>query len=98
MSGGSLDYVCYKVEEAADTIMVRATCFEHKTFAFLLKKIAKALHDLEWVFSLDYGPGDEMESLMAIISPNMLLDQSIKEAKQTLLDIQSAITRIEAQK
>ena len=33
MSGGSLDYVCYKVDDAIDTIEKRATTVLQKAFA-----------------------------------------------------------------
>lgn len=61
MSGGSLDYVCYRVDDAVDTIDKRATTVLQKAFAKHLKDVAKALHDLELVFSGDYCDGDEVD-------------------------------------
>lgn len=68
MSGGSLDYVCYKVSQAADDVEVRAENDLHRAFAVHLRKVAKALHDLEWVWSSDYGEGDEVDAIMDVLS------------------------------
>lgn len=56
MSGGSMGYLYYKVEDAAD-------CFEDKELRDLVKDLAKLLHDLEWYKSGDYGKEDYLESL-----------------------------------
>ena len=37
---------------------------ERVVFALHLAKVAKALHDIEWVDSGDYGPGDENEAIL----------------------------------
>lgn len=67
MSGGSMNYVYSKVETAASDIR----CNDHKTllrlkFAELLDVVAQALHDIEWVDSSDYGPGDENEAIRRV--------------------------------
>ena len=62
--GGSMDYLYRKVMDAEfdeDTP-------ERKAFAAHLKLVAKALHDIEWVDSCDYGPGDENESIRACLA------------------------------
>ena len=41
---------------------------EREAFAKHLKLVAKALHDIEWVDSADYGPGDENEAIRACLS------------------------------
>lgn len=56
MSGGSMDYVCYKVEEAADYV-------DDKEIKDLLKDLAKLLHDLEWWQSGDYSSSSYYETL-----------------------------------
>lgn len=81
MSGGSLDYAYRHVEEAAQTILERAELPAHKAFAKHLVKVAKALHDLEWVWSGDCSDGD-IESIMAVITPNDVLVSAIEEAKK----------------
>jgi hypothetical protein len=68
MSGGSLDYACYKVEEIAGQVASRAETPLHRAFAEHLQLVAGALHDLEWVWSCDYGPGREVEAISAVVS------------------------------
>lgn len=38
-------------------------------FAALLNRVAKAAHDIEWVDSADYGPGDELAAIEAALAP-----------------------------
>ncbi|MHC1566415.1 MAG: hypothetical protein ACXQT5_01790 [Candidatus Syntropharchaeia archaeon] len=55
MSGGSLDYICYKIDEVAGLIEKRGhTKFEELTKE-LLEVFIQVLHDLEWWYSGDYG-------------------------------------------
>lgn len=64
MSGGSMNYLYSKIEYAefpTDTP-------EREAFAKHLKFVAKALHDIEWVDSADYGPGDENEAIRACLA------------------------------
>ena len=55
MSGGSYDYLYHKVEEVADQLDGDRSPLR-RAFAEHLHKVAKALHDIEWVDSGDYGP------------------------------------------
>lgn len=48
MSGGSMDYLCYRVEEAANAMGDRE-------LTELVKDVAQLLHDREWYLSGDYG-------------------------------------------
>lgn len=48
MSGGSMDYICFKLMDAADYI-------QDKEVKDLTKDLAELLHDLEWYESGDYG-------------------------------------------
>lgn len=48
MSGGSMDYLCYRVEEVADQMGDRE-------LIELIKDVAELLHDREWYLSGDYG-------------------------------------------
>ena len=58
MSGGSMDYVCYRVEDAAS--MTR-----DPEFAELLRDAARVLHDEEWWLSCDTSKETYLESLAA---------------------------------
>lgn len=79
MSGGSLNYLYRRVEE--DATFVEDTP-ERRAFAKHLKLVAKALHDIEWVDSADYGPGDENEAIRACIGRAEMLQSAIEDAQQ----------------
>ena len=64
MSGGSMNYLYSRIEMDAT--------FEQNTplrraFAKHLELVCKALHDIEWVDSADYGPGDENAAIRACL-------------------------------
>ena len=61
MSGGSYDYVCFKIDQIE--IMDAKDNPRRMAFQQLLILVAKAMHDIEWVDSADYGPGDENEAI-----------------------------------
>lgn len=48
MSGGSMNYICYKVEEQANYMGDRE-------LIELVKDVADLMHDREWYLSGDYG-------------------------------------------
>lgn len=96
MSGGSLDYVCFKVDDAADTISRRADGPLHKAFAAHLVKVAKALHDIELNFSGDTGPGDDHAAILACISADDVRQSAIDAIRKAVADGQEAINLLEA--
>ncbi|MCK5138644.1 MAG: hypothetical protein KAQ85_02275 [Thermodesulfovibrionia bacterium] len=63
MSGGSYDYFCYKI----DDIELKRNTTDNRRIAFqkLLSLVSKAMHDIEWVDSGDYGEGDDHEAIDA---------------------------------
>lgn len=76
MSGGSYDYVYHRIEDAADEVDHRQKAEWHSDEARALRAwlaehlrlVSKAMHDLEWVDSCDYGPGDEVEAIRAVLA------------------------------
>ena len=56
MSSGIMDYVCYKIEEAADHV-------DDKEIKDLLTDLAELMHDLEWWDSGDYSEATYTETL-----------------------------------
>ena len=68
MSGGSLDYVYSKVENAIDEIQERAKTDLEFAFISHLGKVSKALHDLEWFYSGDYSEEEAMASIKKVLS------------------------------
>ena len=93
MSGGSLDYVFYKLDDAVDSIEKRATTPLHKAFAAHLRDVSKALHDLEWVYSCDYSDGDEVEAIRKVINKEMELNAATKQAKIALEQLKNVLCK-----
>ena len=90
MSGGSLEYLYSKVGDVADSIGGSPL---RVAFAAHLKLVAKALHDLEWVMSCDYGPGDEDAAIRACIAPNAELDAAIALAETARKNLDAALAK-----
>jgi hypothetical protein len=75
MSGGYYDYAYHHIELLAEDIKpLNQLRIEFKSH---LLKVAKACHDIEWVDSGDYGPGDETDAILAC------LDTADPEPKET---------------
>lgn len=92
MSGGSMDYLYSKVQDAnfsEDTVLRRA-------FRAHLNKVAEALHDIEWVDSCDYGKGDEEKAIRAVLGATATLEQALMDAKKVKAELDSEIQRAEA--
>lgn len=68
MSGGSYDYVCFKIKEAATNIRDQDADPRRAAFAKLLDLVGNAMHDIEWVDSSDYEEGYEYKSIDAVFS------------------------------
>lgn len=58
-----MDYLYSRFEQAN----FKQNTLLRKRFAAHLKLVAKALHDIEWVDSADYAPGDEDEAIQACL-------------------------------
>lgn len=93
MSGGSMNYLSSKIEYEMrferDTPLRRAF-WEH------MQLVIKALHDIEWVDSCDYGPGDDDASIRACIGRHAELAQLVAEAKAARDALDAAISSAEA--
>lgn len=63
MSGGSHDYLYLKIEDMASRLEDDQRA-ERRAFAVLLRKVAKAAHDVEWVDSCDMAKGQEVPAIM----------------------------------
>lgn len=69
MSGGSWDYVCYKFEDVAERLLTEQSP-ARRALGNQIALIAKALHDIEWVDSGDYGRGDDDAAIQAALGAN----------------------------
>ena len=94
MSGGSWEYLCYKVQDAAHSLC-QEKCNHRKAFGKHLKLVAEALHDIEWVDSSDYGPGDEIKSIMKCIGPQDVLNSSVDDVREMIKKLENLISEID---
>lgn len=95
MSGGSLDYVYGRVNDAVDAIRLRSRNPLHTAFADHLLLVAAALHDLEWMLSGDTTEGDEEESLRKVITPAMEVFAAIDALNQNIDALRRSLSRTE---
>lgn len=65
MSGGAYDYIYSRVDDMADSLRRTGTDPRRASFQKLLKIVSKAMHDIEWVDSCDYGIGDDHAAIDA---------------------------------
>lgn len=70
MSGGTHEYVCFRIQEidVISTYNGDDIPPERVKFQGLLKLVAKAMHDIEWVDSCDMSNGDELEAIEAVFT------------------------------
>jgi len=83
MSGGSWDYLTYKIDDAADRLEIEKDPLR-RAFGKKMRLFAKAMHDIEWVDSMDMGEGDEIKAIQKAIGKDyksLALKELIKEAK-----------------
>jgi len=94
MSGGSMNYLYSKLEYAD----FNANTPERRAFERHLKLVAKALHDIEWVDSGDYGPGDENAAIRACLGDAVMLATVLEMAREAVATLQAEIDRVEGKR
>lgn len=78
MSGGSYNYAYSRVREFANDLEYQSEERDlapevrelRARFAAHLLLVAKAMHDIEWVDSADYGEGQEAEAIRKCLGEN----------------------------
>jgi hypothetical protein len=93
MSGGSWDYVYYKIQDAVDGLVNDPTPLR-RALGRKLEPFVKALHDIEWVDSNDYGKGQDEEAIRAALGENaeaMILAEAIKKAESVAAEFEMLI-------
>ena len=68
MSGGSYDYICFRIKDLESEIRHQDTDPRRASFAKLMGLVGDAMHDIEWVDSCDYGKGDEHVAIDKVFS------------------------------
>lgn len=72
MSGGSFEYAYCGVDEMASQLLTYSKNPLWLAFAKHLQLVAKAMHDIEWVDSGDYGEGQEVEAVEKALGDNWI--------------------------
>lgn len=95
MSGGSYNYAFGRVQDMADTLADSKIPLR-RAFAKHLSDVAKAMHDIEWVDSDDYGPGDENAAIRKVLgenAPALELSAVVEDATRILAELTEAIAK-----
>ena len=90
VSGGSYDHLYYRIEDAAYRLCQKNQPTYRRAFGELLKKCAKAMHDVEWVDSDDLSTGDDEKSIMECINFSDMLRCSVQQAEE----VRDELTRL----
>ena len=93
MSGGSYDYAFGRVDDMALSLRDKHSNPLRRAFAIHLALVAKAMHDIEWVDSCDYGPGDEDEAIRVVLSPGAELAAAVAMATEARKMLDEALER-----
>lgn len=90
MSGGSMDYLCFKVDDVASELAT-SKCPTRRAFAEHLKKVAHALHEIEWVDSADKASPDDIVAMRAALD-----NYAAREMEQIIADGRKVIDQLHA--
>lgn len=93
MSGGSYDYLYYKMSDAGRILSQYNQPDYRRAFGALMIKCADAMHDIEWVDSDDKSEGDDKDAIMRCVSPQDILNCSVERAEKLLEEIKEFITK-----
>lgn len=94
MSGGSLDYLHEKVDEAARRC-VSSDVPERRAFGRHLVKVAKALHAIEWVDSGDWSQPRDSEAIRAVITPEQEAQSMAADLRMMIEDAKRVLARFD---
>ena len=86
-----MNYAYSRVEDIAHEVRMRAQNNLHRAFATHLSKVAAALHDLEWVLSDDYGPGEEENAIRLVVTRNEEIEQAKETAKELMEELRAFV-------
>lgn len=67
MSGGSLEYVYQRIDAAVESLAEHKRFYRKEEFVQKLVVLSKALHDVEWYLSGDYGEEQVVEAVNAVL-------------------------------
>ena len=95
MSGGSLDYIEYKIEECADIISGRCPHdYLMQALANHLYELKDVLHAVEWDFSGDASLTDEdREKIKRLVGAGAELSCCVEDAKRVRDELDKLIKK-----
>lgn len=86
MSGGSWDYVYFRIDEAAIRLMESRDPLR-RALGKKMEKVSQAMHDIEWVDSCDSRPGSEIPAIKAALGDDykkLAMKELIEEHEQLI--------------
>jgi hypothetical protein len=92
MSGGSMDYFFGRVRDVADSMDTASPL--RRAFVAHLMLVSQALHDIEWVDSCDYGPGDENAAIRACLPPGAEAAAAADALRDAMRDAEAVLARL----
>lgn len=101
MSGGSWEYVCYKIGEAGRRLQGE-TCPYRRALSDVVLKLAKVMHDIEWVDSCDMADGDDVKAIKEFMGREVFpvalsqLDKDAEKLAGKVEEIRQEIAKAEA--
>ena len=94
MSGGSYNYVFYKIAEAAETMIARSDNRpERRALAKHLTKLADLMHTVEWAASGDFGRDDDLAPIREFLGEPAILASVIADANEAKRQLEEVIAR-----
>ena len=94
MSGGSMNYFYGEVEDVAKVIMRSTKNPMRIAFGKHLLNISKALHDIEWVDSDDYGEGDEESAIRNVLGEHwkeLTIEAALEQIDKIRMNLELSI-------
>jgi len=93
MSGGSWDYFCYKMQDAGERLLREKDPYRRALGEKMLL-FADAMHDIEWVDSGDWGPGDEIPAIKKALgegAPSLAFNKLLGDAEKLIAELRSFV-------
>lgn len=95
MSGGSYEYISYKLEDTANRIDARHDAAHIRALASLIRRIADVMYEIEWADSGDISWTDKIdEQIRVIVSPADELREAIAAAEHAYKNLGQALKRV----
>jgi Mg/Co/Ni transporter MgtE len=90
MSGGSWRYEFSRLQDLAIRLNLEKDPLR-RAMSTKVQQLSKAMHDIEWVDSDDYSPGDEIQAINEFLEPEktvLVLSILRAEAKELIKEFQ----------